>query len=102
LIQKGLPGVDLSVSAQGDQQVHITAVNLSAENPASFSMVFADKSIISATGRYICGAVTAHNTFDNPDAVTPQNLEELKHQEDRMDVSLPACAIAAFDVKFRA
>lgn len=100
LIEKGLPNVDISVSARGDKSAYITAVNLSADKPASFVLNFTSRNIKMATGRYISGDVTAHNTFDNPEVVVDKVLDGVNYANGDIQVPIPACAIAAINVEF--
>jgi alpha-L-arabinofuranosidase len=98
-IQKGLPNVDISASSSADGHVYLTLVNLSAENRASITLNFADKSAAEARGRYISGEVTAHNTFEDPNAVQIKELGAIPIAAGEATVDLPPCAIAAVEIK---
>ena len=94
-IAKGLPRVDVSSSLTADGQVVLSMVNLSADEPVSLAVDMMDGQILRASGRYITGAVNAHNTFEQPDAVSPAALDTLNMEGARLSVTLPPCAIAS-------
>jgi len=98
-IQKDLPNVDISASTK-DGSVYLTAVNLSAEGPANVKLDFAAGKVKSAAGRYISGEVTAHNTFEEPDAVIDRTLNHIEINGSEISMTLPACAIAAIEIAF--
>ena len=53
-------------------------VNLSADEPVTLDVDLMAGQVLRTSGRYISGAVTAHNTFEQPDAVTPDRAGHLE------------------------
>jgi alpha-L-arabinofuranosidase len=98
-IHRGLPNVDISASTTEAGRAYITIINLSADDNAGIVLNFAGSKAVKACGRLISGEVTAHNTFDAPDAVTTIAIDKVRLTEGEVVLELPACAIAAVEVE---
>lgn len=51
------------------------------------------------SGRYIAGEPQAHNTFENPDCITPAEFTGAKLENSEIAVSLPAHSIVSLTIK---
>ena len=100
-ILHGLPNVDISASVKDGQEIHLSIVNLSAEAPADMTLQIIGCDMNEATGRMICGEVTAHNTFEDPDHIAVCSLPVESLGQDELRVQLPPCAIASIRIPVR-
>lgn len=89
-----LPLVDASVARAEDGTTVVSLVNLSPDTAARVSTNLEG----SATGRMITGpAIDTHNTFDNPEAVTPQAYSA-RAVDGRLVFDLPARSVVVVTV----
>lgn len=95
-----VPNLHISASQAADGTVLITAANLDDTQGTVLDCSLAGLGKIeSVTGRVLSGKTDAHNTFDIPEAVKPAALENIEQTEDGFKAALPACCVAAFEVK---
>lgn len=95
-----VPDLHISASQAEDGTVLITAANLDDARSAVLDCALAGLGKIgSVTGRVLAGASDAHNTFDAPETVRPAAAEGIRLTEDGFRTELPACCVAAFEVK---
>jgi alpha-N-arabinofuranosidase len=98
-IEQSLPHVDISASINSQGTINITLVNISASNNAIGSLIFGRETPVKAAGRILHGEVTAHNTFDNPDNVAPEEFKGFGIKDGKIDFDLPPCAIVSMEVE---
>lgn len=98
-VAEGLPCVDVSASVGADGKVTVTLVNISTDACADVRLDFAGKLPVRAAGRVLEGKATAHNTFDNPDAVTVHTLPGVTVANGEVLATLPPCGIASVEVE---
>jgi alpha-N-arabinofuranosidase len=98
-IKMGLPNADISASASDNGKVFITIVNLSADDKAEVVLNFAGRKARSVKGGFISGEVTAHNTFDSPNRVQVQELNDIQVVNGEALLSLFPCTIAAVEAE---
>jgi alpha-L-arabinofuranosidase len=96
-----LPNVDISASTVSENKAYASLVNLSAKERATVTLNFAHKKAVKASGMYMDGdgKCTAHNTFEDPDAVYEKELK-CTIKDGELLVELPACAIAGVEIDF--
>lgn len=92
----------LSASASRDKagKVHVTVSNLDPNHPAPLVCQFQGFTPTKATGRVLTAdTITAHNTFDQPNAVQPQPLEGLELADGKLKVTLPSKCVAVIEME---
>jgi alpha-N-arabinofuranosidase len=96
-----VPHVSASAALGKDGDLIVALVNLHAREPIDVSVAVAGSEAGSAAGRVLTGdAIDAHNTFDAPDAVTPEELDvELGAEGFR--VSLPPRSVSVVTLSRR-
>ncbi len=101
LIDMDLPNVDISASTVSDSKAYVSLVNLSAKEATTITLNFAHKKAAKVRGMYMDGdgKCTAHNTFEEPDAVYEKELECVI-KDGELVVELPVCAIAGIEIDF--
>jgi alpha-N-arabinofuranosidase len=95
-----IPQVTATASRSQDGKVHVSAVNLHAEQPAPLVWQFHGFTPARASGRVLTGdSIQAHNTFDAPGRVQPGPLQGLEIAEGQLRVTLPARSVAVIEVE---
>ena len=95
--EASVPALHASASRDASGRVHLSIVNL---DPNRSAMVVASPLSGEVTGRVLTAAtMNAHNTFDNPNAVTPAPFDEVTRQGDSMSISVPAKAMVVLEIR---
>ena len=89
-----VPDVTESASLSSDGSITVTLNNLSVSEEKSVEIALAGKKITSASGEILTAAFRAYNTFENPEAVVPSDLEGLKPEDGKLTLTLPAASVA--------
>jgi alpha-N-arabinofuranosidase len=94
-----VPTVSASAAVTAEGELVVGLVNLDPHNPVSINANLEGFAAQSAAGRTLtAGATDSHNTFAEPAAVKPQEMEvELK--DGRLMVELPAKSVTVITVK---
>ena len=92
-----VPRLNVSASRK-DGAVTVTAANLSLTEAAQVTLSFQRLSPSQVKAVILSGEVHAHNTFDDPNAVTERPLETAA-RGNTVTLTLPACGVAAVTVK---
>jgi alpha-N-arabinofuranosidase len=95
--EASVPALHASASRDASGRVHLSIVNL---NPNRSAMVVASPLSGEVTGRVLTAAtMNAHNTFDNPNAVTPAPFDGVTRQGDSMSIPVPAKAMVVLEIR---
>ncbi|MBC8136637.1 MAG: alpha-N-arabinofuranosidase, partial [Fibrella sp.] len=95
-----IPAVSASASRAASGDVLLTLVNTDPNNEASLSVEIAGTTLTFADGRVLTAdAVTAHNTFDQPDAVQPRPFDAVQTTGDALMVQLPPKSVVAITLR---
>lgn len=89
-----VPALQVSASEREDGVIHITIVNLSADEPQSVQCMLAGKEYTVAKVRYISGEMNSHNQFGQPSQVDIRTMTDIKIEGQKFDITLPACSVA--------
>ena len=90
----------ISASQSGTGTVLVTVANLDDTQSAMLDCILSGLGKIeNVTGRIMAGGREAHNTFTEPEAVKPQAVQNIQLTADGFTAVLPACCVAAFEVK---
>ncbi len=96
-----VPNLNESVSYGKDGKIHITLANLSVKDAYEIEGNLADTAVDSVCGTILTGAMDAHNTFENPDAVHTEAFEGCKVVDNKLVFTIPACSVLHLEVSVK-
>ncbi|MCJ2182785.1 alpha-N-arabinofuranosidase [Novosphingobium sp. 1949] len=95
-----LPAVSGSAVKAKDGAIHVALSNLDPEQSNTVTIALDGVNGQGVSGTILtAGAINAHNTFDNPDAVKPVAFEGAKIEGGKLVVTLPAKSIVALTLR---
>ena len=93
-----VPNLTESVSKAKDGKIHITLTNLSAADSYDIESTLVGSGIKAVTGSVVSGAITAHNTFNNPDVVKEEAFDAFETNGDKLTFRIPAASVMHIEV----
>lgn len=94
-----IPAVSASASKNAAGKVHLSLVNTHAHEAVTVTCTLAGLEAKSVSGRVLtAGAMNAHNTFDQPDAVAPQAFDGAQIEGGTLTVTLPAKSVVVLSL----
>lgn len=96
--QNKVPNLNESVSLGTDGKIHITMTNLSATESYDIEGQLADAEITEVKGTVLTNEMHAHNTFDAPETVTPEEFTGCTVKENKLMFTIPACSVLHLEV----
>jgi alpha-N-arabinofuranosidase len=95
-----IPALSASATRSGAGTVHLSVANADPNRAFVLKVRLAGLAPASAAGRILTAAdITAHNTFDAPDAVMPKPFEGAALTEDTLDIQVPARSVIALELR---
>lgn len=95
---KSIPLLHASAS-RGADGIHLSLANLHASHAAQLTVTLKGSAPGKVEGRIITGgAIDAHNTFDEPEAVKPEAFTAFRANGEALEVDLPARSVAVLEV----
>ena len=95
-----VPSVHASASRDQSGRIHLSLVNLDPERANPASAKFAGTTPKHITGRVLtAAAMDAHNTFENPDAVTPAAFTAFELKGGELALTLPAKSVVVLEIE---
>ena len=95
-----IPMISATASKDKNGLIHISLSNIDVEAPQTITIDLQDQPVKSVSGRMLTsGAITDHNTFENPDLVKPVAFNGAKVEKGQLKVTLPAKSIVVLEVK---
>lgn len=91
-----IPKISMSASEKNGK-ITVSVCNTSITEDEEIVLDIRDTSISSASAEMLTGEINAHNTFDAPDAITPQKLS-VTVSDNKVSFTLPAKSIAAVTI----
>ncbi|GIQ67909.1 alpha-N-arabinofuranosidase [Xylanibacillus composti] len=98
---KRLPKVSASASKQAGGRVHVSLCNIDPGDGASVDLVIRGLAGLGTmTGRVLTASeMQAHNTFEQPDNVSPAEFDAWEIDGDRLRVQLPAMSVVVLELQ---
>jgi len=95
-----VPAVSASAVRDAAGQVHVALVNLDPNRAMPVSVAMTGLQATQASGRIVTGpTMDAHNSFDSPDAVTPQPFANARIAGGTLSVTVPAKSVLVLDLR---
>jgi len=95
-----LPGLDVSASRTDSGKINITICNLNHTLPAEIVCELKEFTPKNVTGQTLTAEkINAHNTFDQPDAVKPVKLTDVKIDGQKISLRLPAKSVSVIEIE---
>jgi alpha-N-arabinofuranosidase len=89
-----LPSLSASASRDAAGVIHISLVNIDAKKAQSIVLRLKGTGSKKISGRILsASAIQDHNTFAQPEKVSPAEYKGAKWQGDDLRVELPACSV---------
>lgn len=92
----------ISCSASKDKNgiIHISLVNIDIKNEKNISLELRGAKFSSVNGRILTSSkVQDHNTFEEPDKVTPKNFNGASIEKNIVKIKLPPCSVVVLELK---
>ncbi len=94
-----VPALSASASRDADGKVHLTLVNLDPGASRDLSVVFQGVDVDSVEGRILtASAMSAHNTFQDPDAVRPLEYRGARWEGGRLALAIPPKSVIVLEI----
>jgi len=95
-----LPAISASASRDKNGSVHISLVNIDANNENSIEFSFEDLGVKTFTATILSSEkLQDHNTFDNPDKIHPKTFKEFKIKNGNLSITLPPFSVVMLEGK---
>ena len=96
---RDLPSLSASASKDSEGKVHISLVNIDPENATELLIDLRGGDYNSVSGRILTSdRITAHNTYDNPRNVIPEEFKGAKIRKNIVSLSVPPKAIVVLEI----
>ena len=96
---EAMPALSASATRNDDGVVHLSVTNLQPEAEARVTCDIRGAALGQASGRVLTAdAITAHNTFDAPDAVAPVDFDGVAIGDDGLTIQMPPRATATLAI----
>lgn len=94
------PALNVSASKDKSGKIHISICNMHPSKPAKLDCELRGVKVEKVSGRVLTApSITAHNTFDDPDVVKPDNFEDFKLDGNMLTAMLPAKSVVVLEVE---
>ncbi|MEH6407047.1 MAG: alpha-L-arabinofuranosidase C-terminal domain-containing protein [Leeuwenhoekiella sp.] len=95
-----LPAINASASKDKAGLVHISLVNIDASKSNTVSIDLNEMGIKSFTGQILTsGTLQDHNTFDNPEEITPKTFKDFKLKKGTVELTIPPFSVVVLEGK---
>ncbi|HUV62974.1 MAG TPA: alpha-N-arabinofuranosidase [Sedimentisphaerales bacterium] len=95
-----IPGISVSASKDKSGKIHVSLCNLDPAKSREFTCTFQGLQAKHVLGRVLTAeAMTAHNTFDNPQEVKPAAFNAFSLRGDVLTVTLPSKSVVVLEVE---
>jgi alpha-N-arabinofuranosidase len=97
--EESIPALSASASRDQGGRIHLSLCNLDPNREAEVSCVLRGADVSAVTGRVLTAeAITAHNTFDQPEAVRPGPFEGAGLEGETLSVQLPSKSVVVLEL----
>ncbi len=90
-----VPALSQSVSTDREGRLYITLSNCSLEEDFSIDCTLLYREYAKCTGRILTGEVHAHNSFEDPCAVSIAPFDDMVLEDQTLTVHMPPCSVVS-------
>ncbi len=94
-----IPNLHESASVSDDGTLNLSLSNLSVEEAEEIEVVLSDASYETISARILTNDMNAHNTFDAPETVQPEEFTALERTSTGIKFTLSACSVLQITMK---
>lgn len=95
-----LPAVNSSASIDDQGNLHISLCNIDPKSSHKIACTLAKYTARSVTGQILTAReMSAHNTFDKPNVVSPQKFSDCKLTNNELNVTLPPMSVVVLELE---
>ena len=95
-----LKAISASASKDKNGLVHISLVNIDADNAQDINVDLGSLQAKTVTGRILrSDKLQDHNTFDDPNKIKPQTFTDTKLNDGKLEVTLPPFSVVVLELK---
>ena len=95
-----LPAISASASKDKNGSVHISMINIDAEKANTVSIDLNEMGNKSFTGQILTsGTLQDHNSFDNPEKITPKTFKDFKLKKGTIELTIPPFSVVVLEGK---
>jgi alpha-N-arabinofuranosidase len=97
--EEGIPQVIATATVDSSRKVHISLCNLNPRESITVECELRGANVSKVTGTILTAdEMNAHNTFDNPDNIVPEDFNEAKIIDNKLIISMPKMSIVTLEV----
>ena len=91
---KSLPAISASASISKEGKMNVSLVNIDSKKTNTVNIDLGDIDAGKMTGEILkSGSLQDHNTFDDPDTITPEAFKDFKVRNGKVEVTLPPFSV---------
>jgi alpha-N-arabinofuranosidase len=95
-----MPAISATASRDTAGKLHVSLVNIDPHRPAQLAVNVAGLNAIHVSGRQLtAAAMDAHNTFDQPEAVSPVPFTDAKLAQGILRLNVPARSVVVLELR---
>ena len=95
-----VPAIDVSASKDKSGIIHVSICNLDPLEPANVASKLLGTKPVNVSGRLLTADdMTAHNTFNKPEAVKPSVFNDFSLSDDILTIKLPAKSVVVLEIR---
>ena len=94
-----VPNLNESVSVDSEGRINITINNLSIDESYDIEGIIVDRPVKAVSATILTNKMDAHNTFDNPDVVKPEEFNDFVVTSQGLDFNIPPCSVISFVIE---
>jgi alpha-N-arabinofuranosidase len=96
---KSLPALSISASRDENGKIHISLVNIDMNDSHSVSLNLRGQELRNSSAQILTSEnVQDHNTFDNPDKITPADFEDFKFSKGTLETTIPPFSVVVIEL----
>jgi alpha-N-arabinofuranosidase len=97
---RSMPALSLSASRNDEGDIHLSLVNAHAREPIDLACELEGVEADGVSGRILTAEkLDAHNTFDEPENVEPQDFSDAKIEDGKLTVKVPPHSVVVLTLK---